>query len=280
MSKAIDDLKFQSTQVVTERITRIMMHTKEMRMLEMLPEAAKKARPLISNYHVGAVGLTEKGNLLFGVNLEFYGLPLTNSVHAEQFLTILALSKNEKLVSMAVSAEPCGYCRQFLNEIKDGENLDILVVGKTPKKLKELLPESFGPKNLGITSSLFCEIDNKLKLRDRTDDALILQALKSANRSYSPYTNSPSGVAMLTKDGKIFDGFYIENAAFNPSVSPMLSAIVTLVAEDRKYDEVVRVVLVEKQGPKVPVQHVKETELFIKAVMPKTKFEVYEVYEN
>ncbi|KAJ0090966.1 hypothetical protein Patl1_13449 [Pistacia atlantica] len=57
---------------------------------QLLPTLVKSAktlaRPPISNYHVGAVGLGSSGRIFFGGNIEFPGLPLHHSVHAEQFL--------------------------------------------------------------------------------------------------------------------------------------------------------------------------------------------------
>ena len=64
------------------------------------------------------VGLGASGRLYVGVNLEFPCLPLHNSVHAEQFLVVNALQHGEReLVKLAVSAAPCGHCRQFLSEL-------------------------------------------------------------------------------------------------------------------------------------------------------------------
>lgn len=70
------------------------------------------ARPPISKFHVGAVGLGVSSRIFRGVNLEFPKLPLHNSVHAEQFLVANALQHGEKkLVFIAVSHTPCGHCR-------------------------------------------------------------------------------------------------------------------------------------------------------------------------
>ncbi len=80
-------------------------------MVQLLPFAAQKAHPTISNYRVGVVGTTRKGNIIFGCNLEAHGLPLNNSLHAEQFLIISSLIRREELTSLTVSAEPCGHCR-------------------------------------------------------------------------------------------------------------------------------------------------------------------------
>ena len=65
-----------------------------------------------------AVGIGESGTLYVGCNLEFTNLPLYNSVHAEQFLLVNALHHGEKSIQkLAISAAPCGHCRQFFSEL-------------------------------------------------------------------------------------------------------------------------------------------------------------------
>ena len=64
------------------------------------------------------MGLGSSGALYVGVNLEFVRLPLYNSVHAEQFLLVNALHHGEREIRrLAVSAAPCGHCRQFYSEL-------------------------------------------------------------------------------------------------------------------------------------------------------------------
>lgn len=56
-------------------------------MRELALVAKQWATPPLSKYEVAAVGLTEDGQLLVGVNLEFPPLPLNQAVHAEQYPT-------------------------------------------------------------------------------------------------------------------------------------------------------------------------------------------------
>lgn len=64
------------------------------------------------------MGLGVSGRLYVGVNLEFARLPVNNSVHAEQFLVVNAVHHEERgITKMAVSAAPCGHCRQFYSEL-------------------------------------------------------------------------------------------------------------------------------------------------------------------
>jgi cytidine deaminase len=61
-------------------------------------------------------------------------------------------------------------------------------------------------------------------------DQVVADALNAASRSYAPYkTNSSfnyAGVAVELTDGSIYAGRYAENAAYNPSLSPLASALV------------------------------------------------------
>ncbi|KAJ6746436.1 hypothetical protein OIU74_028999 [Salix koriyanagi] len=102
--------------------------------LQLLPALVQSAQALarspISNYHVGAVGLGSSGRIFLGCNLEFPGLPLHHSVHAEQFLiTNLTLNAEPSLKYVAVSAAPCGHCRQFFQEIRHAHDVQILITG-------------------------------------------------------------------------------------------------------------------------------------------------------
>lgn len=68
--------------------------------------------------HNSAIGLASSGCIYVGVNLEFPGMPLSQSVHAEQFLMAnLLLHGEARLDTLAVSAAPCGHCRQFYSEL-------------------------------------------------------------------------------------------------------------------------------------------------------------------
>ncbi|KAK6941398.1 Cytidine/deoxycytidylate deaminase, zinc-binding domain [Dillenia turbinata] len=131
--------------------------------LQLLPKlvrsAQKLARPPISKYHVGAVGLGSSGRIFYGANLEFPNLPLHHAVHAEQFLlTNLSLHGESSLSHLAVSAAPCGHCRQFLQEIRNASNTQILILPEDDKngdfdessfvKLIDLLVRPFGPNDL------------------------------------------------------------------------------------------------------------------------------------
>jgi len=97
------------------------------RFLESLvPQAQLSAIPPISNFFVGAAALGVSGDVYMGVNIEFPGAPIGQTIHGEQCLTTLAAHNGEKgLIKLAVSAAPCGHCRQFMNETSNGGEMEI-----------------------------------------------------------------------------------------------------------------------------------------------------------
>lgn len=50
-----------------------------------------------------------------------------------------------------------------------------------------------------------------------TNAELILEAKKARERAYAPYSKHSVGAALVTKDGKIYHGCNIENAAYGPT---------------------------------------------------------------
>jgi len=208
----------------------------------LLAQAAKLARPPISNFHVGAVarGITT-GRYYLGANLEFAGEALSFTVHAEQSAIANAWVNGEEGVDLvATTAAPCGYCRQFLNEL--ATDLTILI-NDEEHTLAELLPRSFGPRDLGITAALMAPADHGLAVDDA--DELALAALRAANRSYAPYSRSYAGVALRVRGGRVFSGPYAENAAFNPSMSPLEVALSAMSLEGADFAEIEEAVLVQ-----------------------------------
>jgi len=109
-----------------------------------------------SNFRVGAVLLSESGNLFTGVNVENSSYGLTNC--AERTAVFKAISegeKNFKTIVLASDAEdfitPCGACRQVLMEIC-GKDLEVVMSNIDNEirilKLGELLPLSFNKEYL------------------------------------------------------------------------------------------------------------------------------------
>ena len=67
-------------------------------------------------------------------------------------------------------------------------------------------------------------------------------AIKAAENSYSPYSNCKVGAALLSKNGKVYLGCNIENAAFSPTVCAERVALFKAISEGEKEFEMIAVV--------------------------------------
>lgn len=67
-----------------------------------------------------------------------------------------------------------------------------------------------------------------------TNEDLIKTAIEMTKMSYVPYSHFHVGAALLTKDGKIYTGCNIENAAYGPSNCAERTAIFKAVSEGDK----------------------------------------------
>ncbi|WP_342324415.1 cytidine deaminase [Kosakonia sp. BYX6] len=210
----------------------------------LLPLAAACARTDLSHFNVGAIARGVSGSWYFGANMEFLGATMQQTVHAEQSAVSHAWLRGEKaLASVTVNYTPCGHCRQFMNELNSGLSLGINLPGRAPHTLGDYLPDAFGPKDLEIKTLLMDEQDHGFPLRG---DALAQAAITAANKSHSPYTHSPSGVAIVCRDGRIFIGSYAENAAFNPTLPPLQGALNLLNLNGFDYADIERATLAER----------------------------------
>jgi cytidine deaminase len=117
--------------------------------------AARNAYAPYSRFRVGAAALAGSGKVFPGCNVEnaAYGM----CVCAERMAILTAIAAGEsKIRALAVytptrtPTAPCGSCRQVINEFgPDALVISICDTGKRHEtSLTELLPQSFGPKNL------------------------------------------------------------------------------------------------------------------------------------
>jgi cytidine deaminase len=246
----------------------------EQLMVELLPVARHFARPPLSNFRVGAVALGSSGALYLGANIEIPGNGLNQAVHAEQSALANAFAHEERgIVAIAVTAAPCGHCRQFMNEIADASSIRVIVEGAEIRTLAELLPASFGPQDLGIAAGLFGGAAVSIRLVSGTGDALALAALEAAARAYAPHTKAIAGCAIRTKAGATFAGSYLENAAFNPSLSPLQAALVNVVFAGEKFGSITHVALVEMRGATISQRAA--TEAALRAVAPGARLNLF-----
>jgi len=230
-------------------------------MLRLLPVAKLYCATTISEFQVGAVAKARMSKnapevaLFLGANIEFPMQVLMQTIHAEQSVVINAwLQGARRIETIAVNAAPCGCCRQFLFELDGGQNLKVIIykqVGEktTQHNLTEFLPEAFGPRDLGQSTGLMASPTQRadLTLQASSNDAFVQKALAAANHSYAPYSQNHAACAVQTDNGNAYAGRYVENAAFNPSLSPLHTAIIHMTMDNFESDiKITRAVLVER----------------------------------
>ena len=261
-------------------------------MVRMLPVAQLYARVPISNFKVGAVAKarlsegSEEFTLFMGANIEFAGLALTQTIHAEQAAVMNAwLQGAVQIDAIAVSAVPCGRCRQFLYELEKSSTLDVIV--QKPEvnefsitQLSDLLPEAFGPSDIDVKAGLMAPSEHlpDLSLKTYSDDPLVIEALSAAGHSYAPYTHNFAGSVIQMSDAKIHAGRYTENAAFNPSLSPLHTAIIRMNADNLLWsNSITRALLVEKP---TTISQLGLCEMLLGSLAPDIRLEYYEAEDT
>ena len=64
-----------------------------------------------------------------------------------------------------------------------------------------------------------------------TEKELIRKAIEAMEYAYTPYSDFQVGAALLTEDGKIYQGCNIENAAYTPTVCAERTAFFKAVSQ-------------------------------------------------
>ncbi len=147
-------------------------HTDPKRLIDAAREAATRAHAPYSRFAVGAALLMTDGSLITGANVEnaSYGLSLCAETVAVAIAS--AAGRLREVVAVGViggamddagratgtsPVSPCGRCRQVLNEAAQLGGRDLAVHCGAAQgdaiasyRLSELLPQAFGPADLGI----------------------------------------------------------------------------------------------------------------------------------
>lgn len=213
--------------------------------LHCISVAACYAVTPVSHFNVGAVAIGKNGDFYLGANQEFLNESMQQSVHAEQSAISHAWLAGESYITdVVVNYTPCGHCRQFMNELNSSANLKVHLPHSQNNLLHSYLPDSFGPKDLGIEKVLF---DKQSQHFTPKGDSLEQAAIKAAGDSYAPYSKAFSAVALQVGD-QIICGKYAENAAFNPTFLPLQSALNYRLFLGMADIPISRVVLAEAKG--------------------------------
>lgn len=68
---------------------------------------------------------------------------------------------------------------------------------------------------------------------------LIRNAIEARERAYAPYSNFKVGAALLTKEGRVYQGCNIENAAYSPTNCAERTAFFRAVFEgEREFEKI------------------------------------------
>ena len=76
----------------------------------------------------------------------------------------------------------------------------------------------------------------------KSDRELISLALEAMKKSYSPYSDFKVGAALLCRDGTVFTGCNIENAAFSSTVCAERTAFFKAVSDGQRKFSAIAVV--------------------------------------
>lgn len=122
-------------------------------LIELAMETRNNAKPVKSNYKVGCVLITKKGNIYTGINIEDPQF-LILGICAERLAVYKAIENGETDFdriavvggeNQLVKTTPCGICRQFLS--MHCSNINVIYLDNEQnicqKNIKELLPECF-----------------------------------------------------------------------------------------------------------------------------------------
>jgi len=133
------------------------------KLMQMAIDNQKNSYAPYSKFNVSAAALMGSGKIYLGVNVENASYPA--GICAERNAIFHAVQEGERqLVAIAIIGgpnytvaeycAPCGICRQVMREFCNPKEMRI-ILGTSAEDYKEwtleqLLPESFGPENLGL----------------------------------------------------------------------------------------------------------------------------------
>lgn len=123
-----------------------------------------------------------------------------------------------------------------------------------------------------------------------TEQELIKQAFEARKMSYSPYSQFAVGAALLCKDGRVYSGCNIENAAYTPTNCAERTAFFKAVSEGER--EFVKIAIVGGKGEEITdycapcgvcrqvmMEFVNPTEFQILLARSETNYKVYTLEE-
>lgn len=128
--------------------------------------AKDNAYSIIHNFPTGAAVLTTNGSFYQGCNVEsvISGMGICAERNAINHAVANGMYEFEAIAvtsNLDEPIKPCGMCLQYIGEFSHISNIDIeiVMVGANGQinqsRISDMLPESFGPKSLGIDLSQY-----------------------------------------------------------------------------------------------------------------------------
>jgi cytidine deaminase len=235
-----------------------------------LPHAASLARPAISGFVVGAVGLEAgTGNLLLGGNVEFPGASLGLTLHGEGAVTLRAFGRGTAVEALAViRARPCAHCRQVLTELAWADDLVLIDPAGHRVTLDDLYPWPFSPGALGTTGAVPGAVPwpDLALASDAAPQPVVERLVRAGSRAHAPYTRSPAAAVLALPDGGFVVGSALESVAYNPSIGPVQAAVPELLARGWELADV-RAAWVAVPA-EAPVDHAAVARHLLRAIAP------------
>ena len=157
--------------------------------------------------------------------------------------------------------------------------------GSVSRTLGELLPQAaradlLGSDNFDGARQMAHDVPADAFAVNNDDDGDVVgAAISAASASYTPFTGVPAGVGIRFSCGTVVSGSVIESVAFNPSMTPLQSALVmALVHGVESLSSVSRVALVQntKSEHASGVCYASSTEAAVAALNPDAKVTVLE----
>lgn len=129
--------------------------------ITLLVTAAQAAQRLAyapySGYHVGAALICADGEVITGCNIENASFPAGCCAERVAIFRAVAAGKHEFLgiaVATRNGGSPCGICRQVMREFAPA--MPVYIADESglvrTTSVADLLPDSFGPEDLGHTA--------------------------------------------------------------------------------------------------------------------------------
>lgn len=135
----------------------------ERALVERAVAARERAYVPYSHFAVGAALLCSDGTIIEGMNIENAAYTPSNCAERTAFFRAVAEGRRAFVAIAVVGGPegspvsewcaPCGVCRQVMREFCDPDTFEV-VLARSPQErrsflLRELLPEGFGPEDLG-----------------------------------------------------------------------------------------------------------------------------------